>query len=754
MLYDSPAMQISLGLTLWDHHVLEEDIGDRPQPHSDFEIVASDSIEEKTSVLKVKGSLKASFLSGLVDVGGSAKYLNETKASKNQARVTLHYRATTRFRELSMNHLGEAHVQHSDIFDTSLATHVVTAILYGAQAFFVFDRDVTEKENHTDIQGDLQVMIEKIPNASIGGKGSVQVEEEHKTTVNKFSCRFYGDFCLQNPPTTFQGAVEVYRSLPKLLGPNGENAVPMKVWLLPLSFLDSNAAKLVRQISIALIQEVENILEDFIELETRCNDVLRTTVAQQFPEIGKDLRNFKNMSYQFKLEFQQSLAKQLPSIRGGGEEEAELAGILKMRCTSPFNRKNMTEWIDSKEREIYTLMSFTGMMKNTKIIQSLHDLYKESLKVKHVLCFVFTALGTTEPYLTALSDYLKDRTKKGSNHHPCSYDVEQDQWYTSKEIVDEMRIKAKLFGEFADANKENEDIRFLTVGLTNEKHRGSSIYFYKDGFSLSNNFMPPSEPETVTVGDMNHISVTLKISPPRYGAENVTSYSVEYRVRGEDGWKLETHLKSEEITVRDLRPNTEYEFRCRAIISAGVGPASKVSIRTEPCSPPGKPHVEPYEREILVSWKKPAEIGQNVQIIGYIVEYTTIPEEDLNVEALQWNQVRSITEKVIISELEPGTEYLVRLFWDFGAGSRSKESVTVNVTTKSSQCHKEFIKRTGKMTKSGSPSVYKLRLTKDDMNIDGCRRFIFGAECTAPNRTIMLFGGTGIRKTVCSDQLE
>uniref|UniRef100_A0A3B4HCC1 AIG1-type G domain-containing protein n=1 Tax=Pundamilia nyererei TaxID=303518 RepID=A0A3B4HCC1_9CICH len=53
--------------------------------------------------------------------------------------------------------------------------------------------------------------------------------------------------------------------------------------------------------------------------------------------------------------------------------------------------------------------------------------------------------------------------------------------------------------------------------------------------------------------------------------------------------------------------------------------------------------------------------------------------------------------------------------------------------------------------KSDSPSVYKLPLTEEHMNIDGCRKFNFGEESTRPNRTIMLFGATGAGKSTLID---
>ncbi|XP_053294097.1 uncharacterized protein LOC128454663 [Pleuronectes platessa] len=740
MLYDCRRDLLVPGMTLWDHDDLKKHIRERPQNSNDFEIVASDSIEDKSSALNVEASLKASFLGGLVEVGGSAKYLNDHKTSKNQARVTLKYKATTNVQELSMNHLGRANMKHPEVFDKGIATHVVTAILYGAQAFFVFDCEMSKGEDHQDIQGNLKVAIKKLPCISIEGEGSLNMEDKEKANVEKFSCKFHGDFSLEKNPVSFQDAVQVYQSLPKLLGSNGEKAVPVKVWLLPLTSLDSTAAQLVRQISVGLVQEAQTVLEDFSELEMRCNDAMRTTTAQQFPQIGKKLKRFKEMCSVFKLEFQRTLSLKLPSIRGGGEEEAVLAEILMKRHSSPFSSRNLTEWMDSKEREISSLRSYINIMKNIKTISSQNGLDEEILSAEQVLCFVFTSVGESDSFLSASSNY--------SPSEPTKPDEPQQQWFTSQDIANEMRKQAKLFSDYAEANKENKKIKFLIAGLTNETQKGSSIYLYEDGFSVNENFELPSKPERVKASDINHNSVTLKISPPRFGAENITSYSVEYCVHGEDGWQQKTASKDGDVTVSDLSPNTEYVFRCRAVTSVGVGPVNEVSgtIRTLPCSPPGEPRVEPHSSEITVSWQRPAELGQDVHVLSYIVEYAQADKVRKG-ENLQWNQTMSGAEEVIISELQLETEYVVRVRCDCGGAGRSKESISVNVCTKNVKPLTEFLTRTSVRISSEPLSVYKLSLNEEDIDIRGCRMFNFGKTSMKRNRTMILFGESGSGKS-------
>ncbi|MBN3302044.1 STXB protein, partial [Amia calva] len=300
----------------------------RSQRNTEFEIIASDSIEDKPSALNVEASLKVSFLGGLVEVKGSTKYLKDTKNSKNQARVTLKYRTTTNFMQLTMNHLGRGNVKYPYVFEQGTATHVVTAVLYGAQAFFVFDHDVSKIEDFQNIEGNLQVMIKKIPLIAIEGEGSLQMTDAEKASVEQFSCRFYGDFALENNPVSFQDAIKVYAMLPKLLGEQLEHAVPMRVWLYPLKKLDSAAAQIVRQISIGLVNRVQNMLENFVEIDVRCSDLMKDSICSQFLDMTKKIKKFKEMCLEYKLVFRKSLSGLLPSIRGGGKEESLLVKLF------------------------------------------------------------------------------------------------------------------------------------------------------------------------------------------------------------------------------------------------------------------------------------------------------------------------------------------------------------------------------------------------------------------------------------------
>uniref|UniRef100_A0A8C6U3U0 B30.2/SPRY domain-containing protein n=1 Tax=Neogobius melanostomus TaxID=47308 RepID=A0A8C6U3U0_9GOBI len=455
-----------------------------PKPNTEFRIVTSESISDKSSSLGVEASLKASFLCGLVEVEGSAKYLNNNKTSTKQARVTLQYKTTTVFKTLSMNQLGTGNLTHCEVLDKGLATHVVTAILYGAQAFFVFDQESSEEESVQDIQGNLKIMIKKIPLISIEGSGSLKLEDQDREKENKFSCTFHGDFRLEKSPTTFDEAVKVYQDLPRLLGPNKEKAVPVTVYLLPLIALDSKASKLVRQISLR-----------FHELEMWCNDVLNSPAGQNFSQLSKKIKTFKALCSEFKLKLQGTLSQKLPSIRGGGEEEAALAEVLKKAAESPFSGDRLKQWMEEKNKEVNTIKTLMKLMKNTTMVPSENALTDQVCDSENALVIVLTSLDSTEPFLLELDQYLKG-TQSDSTDAP-----EPSRWYSSKDVFDLVKRKAKRFGDFAEANKDKDKkiLRFLALGLADKNHEGSAVYLYEDGFRVDDYFELPSKPKPVTV---------------------------------------------------------------------------------------------------------------------------------------------------------------------------------------------------------------------------------------------------------------
>uniref|UniRef100_A0A3Q3NIS0 Neoverrucotoxin subunit beta-like n=1 Tax=Mastacembelus armatus TaxID=205130 RepID=A0A3Q3NIS0_9TELE len=487
MLYDAHEDQLIPGVTLWDEKTLKEKSVVSPHHTSDSEITASDTVESKSSLLDVQASLKASFLGGLIEVGGSAKYLNDKKRFHNQSRVTFQYKATTNFKQLRMTSLATLDQHQKDVIEKSSATHVVTAILYGTNAFFVFDSEKLDASSVVTIEGSMQALIKKIPKFDVEGRAELKLSDEEKALTKRFSCKFYGDLILDSNPVTFEEAVKTYADLPQLLLDKEENAAPVKIWLMSLKVLDSKAPDLINEISVGLVRKVQDAFEDLQQIKMRCNDCLDDEVIKGFPQVHDQLSTFKKLGSYYSAFFQQTLAKKLPSIREGKEDESALAKIFGQKNTSPFSHDNLSKWMDDKEIETTAIASCVDIMNGTKIkiVLNQRDFKRELLAAgtDHALCYVFTSVESDDPKLKELSDYL-DSLKIQPNSMDVSLS-KQDQWYYSPEEVAKLREKAKAFCNLARAMKNKTNTCFLVTAMTNENYKGASIYHYKNGIMVT-----------------------------------------------------------------------------------------------------------------------------------------------------------------------------------------------------------------------------------------------------------------------------
>ncbi|XP_051818328.1 stonustoxin subunit alpha-like [Antechinus flavipes] len=618
-LYDCRSDTLVPGVTLWDKETLERNVAIEDQYKTEFDIITSDSMEEKTNAMNITGELKASVLGGLIEIGGSGKYLCDTKTSQQQARVTLKYSTTTQYSHLTMSHLGDENISYHDVFDNGTATHVVTAVLYGAQAFFVFDQKVSSNKNVKESEGMLKAAITKIPLVSVQIGAEIKMEETDIRSTKGFSCKFYGDFVLETNPVTYEEAVKVYASLPKLLRDRG---VPVKVWLYPLGKLSCKAARLVRGISMNLVWEAQDTLEKLSECDMRCNDMLEAPDLSVFSATKEKIRLFQEFNRLHRQLLQKEIAKVLPLIRAGRAELDELTSILSRESQSPFSTRRLSEFLAEKVFEMKVIKSYLTFLKEVQVVADQNELDSVVLGSPHrfVLVFAFTSLQE-ESYLADWKQWLRD---------PASFtpDCEQKPYFSWVKDTETRRKAIQLaesFSAFARANHSTEKTRFIVASAPAQEKQGVSIYLYKKGLQVSSNFELPVRPPPPQIAKITEDSVELTLTPSCESKE-ITGYQVEYQVVGEEDWTvIPVSGKPEVLKVNGLQPCTDYVFRFTGVCDVGLTESSDMSIAVKtlpsPC-PPGKPKVFIAGADyVILVWQWPDFCGVHDKIKEYIIEY-------------------------------------------------------------------------------------------------------------------------------------
>ncbi|XP_058647663.1 uncharacterized protein LOC131549467 [Onychostoma macrolepis] len=560
MLYDCRKDALIPGITLWDPDKVQQSLRIRPQINADFKVTASDSIEDKSTLLNIDSSLKLSLLGGLVKVTGAAKYLNDTKKSFRQQRLTLHYHTTCRFEELTMNHLAPENIINQDVFDNDTATHVVTAVLYGADACFVFDREVSADENKNTVEGEAKLALEKLRFISVDANASLKMNDAQKNAVQEFTCTFYGDFQLPSNPTSFEDALKVFSDLPKLLAEKKELVVPVRVWLYPLDKLHSRASKLQKDIDMDLITAIESVIESLNTAEMRCSDLLKDSPALTFTVFHDKILQMKQNCYKYKLKLMKRLGSLLPNIRGDVMKETALNELLQEHEESPFRRSDFAEWLKERERESDIIKSILRQLKDAGAQAEVNiDLILMDLEVENLVCFTFTSLDWTDVLLLQQKACLSPSAKERNNENRP--DTKQKSWL-SPEIQKTMRSNLKTFKNLIDS-KDRKPARFIVSSREMENNPGSCILLYESECDEAVCLIPPSQPACPVTEEINENTVVVKVPP---ACPATVELRLQYKSQHASVWTSKPVMKDQHtVTLTDLGAGTKYEIKCAAV---------------------------------------------------------------------------------------------------------------------------------------------------------------------------------------------
>jgi hypothetical protein len=569
MLYDCRSDQLIPGMTLWNEETLINCLSTTPQIGSDCEIIAEDDMQTKASQLDISGGLKLSFLGGLFDVSGSAKYLKDHKSSKHQSRVSLKFCSTSRFDQLTMNQLGN--IQHPHVISRKMATHVVVGVLYGADAIFVLDRMVDVKENENMIQVEVEALVKRfLP--SLSGQVGLKFSGKEKDIASKLECKFHGDLQLPRNPTTFKEALQVFKQLPELLkGDKGPVAVPKKVWLHPLSEMNSAAAKIVCDISVKLVSLAEKVMEDFLDYEMLCSDLLKLSCCSHFTGLKTQISTFKRLISQYKMDFFENLSSLLPSIREGRMEESQLANMFKSMAASPFNSYSLMEWLEIKQKEVKLLANY---------FEVLEDIFVDNLSVcvghlqfPTIVCFSFQFVNRSDAKLQQMQAYIRGTSIEVN---------ETDSWSNNQIKCIQLKLAVSKFISFAKANQNRDGVKFVAADLSHERTDGATAILLFKNADMKVLLNLPDTPGNIESYDVTQNTISLRWSRPVSDFGNVKYYSVRYGCRCSncsiDQCKSKNTIENEtNMIVEGLEPATSYCFQVYAEFETGLCVSSEVS---------------------------------------------------------------------------------------------------------------------------------------------------------------------------------
>ena len=764
MLYDRRSEKLILGKKLWSPDHLSQAVNIIPTPYTNSEVVTEDTIDDKARALDIEANLKLSFLGGLVDVRGAAKYLDDRKTSSRHSRVVLKYETTTELKQLTMEHLGREKVQYPEVFDQDIATDVVVGILYGAKAFLIFDQEVSKDECLDKVHGNMEILVNALPGVSIDGNGSLDITEDQEKKLKAMRCKMYGDFRTEENPTTYEEAVRVFKRLPSLIGDKGQNAVAVHAYLRPLSEIDSKGQQMVREISTNYISKTCEVQEHLRGIEARCSDLMREGVCLSFPRVKRQLTNFKDNTSRYRIFLQKKMSFLLPTIRGSGAEESALGDVFQGKESSPFAKSHLDTWIEEKGKEMKSLQRMIGFLRDTPFVE---DVENESFDPnnEHIVCCTFKLGNKDDPQILSMDEYLAG---KG----PAELRRGASAGIDDKNAKKKIHQTLKHFAELKAANEDHKEVNFFAteecLSDNFSGNLGAFVYLYEAGDLVDDDFQSSPKPAKLEAENVQDDSIELRWNDPHFSQNKIKKYKVQYKKDEEASSAWITHYSAcnneaeQTTTVSGLQPAMKYLFRVCAMAQIVVSQYSNtLSETTKPTSPPGKPSfVAATTDTITIAFTKPKNIAKGIEIEKYKIEWRTSSQQMEDVP--QNTEGASLT--CTIRGLEAGVPYKFRVTAICGSNGESGPSeVSDPLQTEVPLTKFDAIKTLAlceivQPPEDGKPAVYTLPLTLvHEDSSSQLRKFVInlqedggqspGLPQSIPEKVIMVVGSTGSGKT-------
>merc|ERR1711971_68729 len=450
-LYDA-TRDVPMINNLFTRETIEEKSVNLTTLYSKTKIFVSESYLDRVNALNMDLSLELSLMTGLVEVSGSANYLQNTELPENTVSTTLQFQSTTLTKRLYAilspdnaylcNKVGQEGVKKP--------THVVSEIVYGLNAFMQFSINTRNQTEKKEIGGSLRTMLNKIPQLKIDAQGNVNMTENEEKISRKMKVDFYGD-ALIDSPSTFEGAVKVYKNLSTLA------KTSQSVVLFSLSPISDycRSSTILNQISGNNVKKVTAMLGDFDLIKTRLRTLMATDVATQFPNYRTMLTTVQTKVESFENDIKGELQKVLPNIRGGGgKSEMELTSIVESYQCSAFNIYNLDLFFDARRREIGIVSNILNAADKSKNVTV--DFGRSSEGNKCIQDNDRSVIYTMRvlPSKTVANDFLSTS--------PGQWNEETKWWYNDLE-VQKATYKLKQMLELHDNNPDENTCYLIKI---------------------------------------------------------------------------------------------------------------------------------------------------------------------------------------------------------------------------------------------------------------------------------------------------
>ena len=690
-LYDRRTDNLFPSYTLWKEESYKKEgfINERLVTNQQWSIDSENTFSSKVWKLDIEAGLTLSLLGGLVDIRGHANYFKDTTSSSSVAKVSLTYKETTVYQELTSDALYS--LDYKNVLTNNETkdefTHVVTGIQYGGLCTMVFEREIKDSETKEEIEGALIAVLQSIP---ISGKAALKLNSNEKEKVDNFRCTVYSDFKLNASVSNWQEAISLYKSLPKQLSASGKSnaqrGVPVKIWLLPKNVLGLHDT-LVKELSISTTNKTKEIIESLTIAINESRDLLNKT--KMVPILNSKIGYFTKLVGNYTTTFQKHiLSVLLLSIRSGTADEEQLLDAVEKHEHSAFGYLNV--WIGKIKEEIDTLLAIQRPLLD-ECVSFTNKTFEQNI-VRKIINVVFTmkVCKREDKFIEKMKHYYSNliRNKVTASGEEILDILNEGKWYEDKSLMEKMHEMTYQARTFASANKSNEDVGFFVREIECEEIPSCCIDVWEKGKRIAfESFEPPTEVRNLQIREYSHNAMEIEWNAPEEGRSNISNYKIELNVAGKKESSQLLDLKKissvagERMTyeVTNLRPGEVYQVSVQCLclndhaFSKSLTRLQMTRLSNPPIDFTGEVRRKRY---IHLTWKNPTIRAKTANLKSFLIKYKATHRKPFLSKFLS-SDIKSCS----LPNLCYGTEYQFRILACYDDEKETLPSEDINLKT-------------------------------------------------------------------------
>ena len=503
-------------------------------------------ISSKLVHMKLCSHLKATVMAGLVEkYRGAGKYLLDEDLDTYHIVRTIRVRIVGRKVELD---------EEPDESKGQQATHFVAAMKHGAEAFITFQRYLTDGVGaKKTLERQMDEILEDFVNCLRNNT------EPDQPWGGDLRGRFYGDLHTQSRDCSLFEAIKLVREMMDIIESDPSRAVPVTVWLSPMD----KSTDGIRDVDEGLLGSAENILNKLAKLKATSKTLLtQEDQLELFPHLADSLHSFSVFLDRQIQHLRSEFHRQIPAIRLGKEEEADLLrNHLGEFSTVPaiFNG-----WLKDKVGEFQALRAISNIaqQKQMPLVQSQEELDEIllSTNTKWIL-----ALG-----LPSVSDIANPFARKDLQE---VLEIIKEDSARNELRKGLMKTARRMFQQ---AERSGNQVGFiLTSLLPSPFPYQPTLTLFENGEQVASNFLLPEQPENVRLiltGD----SPVLEWDCDQ--RKDVLHFVVHYKRTGQESQWIACNTSGPVTSFKFklIKDPSGYQFRVASTSLIGCGEFSRI----------------------------------------------------------------------------------------------------------------------------------------------------------------------------------